>query len=157
MRNWIDLFENTTPLTVYHGGCGEIADVRTPFFTTTHYEMARSYATVKGRGDGVITAFDLARTAKIATDTTMMTIADSLGVEHKNTHASDMLYGKYSQYAPIMAKLIQDGYQVVFIHDFGYHDNFSEEPTYVVLDPTVLSNPRIVEKNQSIVKKIMHT
>lgn len=146
MRNFINIIvESSQPITVYHGGSGEInGSINVPFFTTTDERMARSYARVKGRGEGRLWSFDLSPTARIADYGDLRVIADKLGIEEfDDVHTSDFFSSK-GYYEEFPEEVISAGFDAVFIHDFGYHDDFSEEPTYIVLNPEVLSNQKMI-------------
>lgn len=146
MRNWIDLCENApAATTVYHGGKGRIDQVRIPFFTTTHYEMAHSYAEEKGGGEGIVTAFELDENAHICYSSELMKIADEAGLDHEGCHNSDLLYEE--SYREVMLPLlIERGFDAVFMYDFGYHSDFAEEETFIILNPAILLNARVVEE-----------
>lgn len=151
MRKIIDIIvENSKPITVFHGGSGDIDGlISVPFFTTTHEQMARSYATVKGRGDGRLWSFELSPTARIAYYDDLKKIAEKLGIEDfDDLHTSDFFSSKgYFDEFPEAVR--EEGYDAVFIHDFGYHDDFAEEPTYIILNPEVLSNKKLVSRVES--------
>lgn len=143
----MNLFEKAQgPITVYHGSRDEISgDIRPPFFVTTHYEMARSYALHRQHGSGgQVTAFDLSPKAKICDVQTLDALATEHGVDHEGCHSSDLL-AEESYREIILPALLENGYDAVFMHDFGYHCDFSEEPTYIVLNPKVLTNARVEE------------
>ncbi len=147
MREWIALFESESTITVYHGGHGSIKPpVRTPFWTTSVEEMARSYARQKGWGDGVLTSFQLDLTAKTATTTTIEQYATKNNIDIEGSHLADLIYDDMYKLVP---DLIHEGYQIIFLHDFGYHDNFREEPTYIILDASVLHDMQELEKVES--------
>ena len=139
-------------ITVYHGGSGPIRNpIETPFFTTTHLEMARSYARVKGRGDGRITQFEISPSAQIASSDEAEKIAATLGIEWDETHISDLFYTGRDYHAEfnLAGVMREQGYDAVLIHDFGYHSDFAEEPTYIVLNADVLSGGQEIERVES--------
>lgn len=112
--------------------------------------MARSYARQKGRGDGRVTAFQLSPSANIASEEQAEAAAADAAIDWEGAHISDLFYaaGDYQDPAlwEIMTKMGFDG---VLINDYGYHDGFRQEPTYVIFNPAVLSAPQEIEQVES--------
>lgn len=42
------------------------------------------------------------------------------------------------EFIDIMEILREDGFDAAFLYDFGFHSDFAQEPTYVVLNPHIL-------------------
>lgn len=150
MRDLINIVENLNgSVTVYHGGPEFVRRPRSPFFVTTSYAMAETYARERSAdGKGVITRFDL-RPGRMADSFAIIDAARTLGIsddelQHEPIHvwvsphitrrADDVL--DYLEY---------EGYNGAEFLDTGMDDPFSEFQAYCLIDVELLSNPSVVE------------
>jgi N12 class adenine-specific DNA methylase len=142
------------PITVYHGGPGIEGDIRAPFFVSDDKKFAQSYADDRGRGRGRVDSFTFTP-RKTATMQDIDAAARRAGVPAKQLEQMTggmLLDPEFNDQAPaVAAELRKQGFDSATFNDFAA-DSEHEQPTFAVLDPSVIKPEEATQRPESLTK-----